>query len=225
MNQDLSKIYTASQDSDPGSFEKRPITVFKNGEPIGSYERNYGFLKTFYPFECNGRHLALYSPHYTCTRILDLETCTDIGGEKPNSFGFCPVDFYVPRAVRHAWIKRMAEDPEHNGYYRADNDNVFSLYQDKIVEIDSHYLPIGFVSGCTWGDDSSWKLEYLDLSKADEGIISRYDRYGYISLSDSLELKNSVGVSVHYKTGEHLSTSITSVREFDESEEKYYDEV
>ena len=28
----------------------------------------------------------------------------------------------------------------------------------------------GFVAGCVWGDDSSWKIEYLDLSKADEGI-------------------------------------------------------
>jgi hypothetical protein len=41
----------------------------------------------------------------------------------------------------------------------------------------------GFVWGCYWGDDSSWKVQYLDLSLIQEGIIMRDDRFGYVELS------------------------------------------
>lgn len=43
----------------------------------------------------------------------------------------------------------------------------------------------GFVCGCVWGDDSSWKVEYLDLSKIEEGIIRREKRWGYLELPAS----------------------------------------
>jgi hypothetical protein len=34
-----------------------------------------------------------------------------------------------------------------------------------------------------WGDDSSWKLQYLDLSQIRQGIIHRDDRFGYVELA------------------------------------------
>jgi hypothetical protein len=43
-------------------------------------------------------------------------------------------------------------------------------------------LDIGFVAGCHWGDDSSWKLEVFDLSRASDGVISRTARYGHLQL-------------------------------------------
>jgi hypothetical protein len=42
----------------------------------------------------------------------------------------------------------------------------------------------GFVAGCIWGDDISWKVEFLDLRKINEGILVRDDRFGYIPLPD-----------------------------------------
>jgi len=45
----------------------------------------------------------------------------------------------------------------------------------------------GFVCGCIWGDDSSWKIQFLDLSEISKGKLSRDDRFGYIQLLGSAE--------------------------------------
>jgi hypothetical protein len=120
---------------DNTGFGKNRIDIFKNDQKIGEYFRNYDtFYNTFVPFEQNGKQYALYSSHYTATRIMELPSCKDIGGENPSASGFCPVDFHVPK----------------------EGDGTF-----------------GFVAGCIWGDDSSWKIETLDLSKINEGILIR----------------------------------------------------
>jgi hypothetical protein len=41
----------------------------------------------------------------------------------------------------------------------------------------------GFVWGCLWGDDSSWKVQYLDLSDIRHGQIRREERFGYLRLA------------------------------------------
>jgi hypothetical protein len=43
-------------------------------------------------------------------------------------------------------------------------------------------LDTAFVAGCLWGDDSTWKLEVIDLSRAAEGIIPRSARFGHVQL-------------------------------------------
>ena len=64
---------------------------------VGEYVRNYPTLfRTFFAFQSGGRWLTLYSPQYTATRIIDIASGTDIGGEEPTAGGFCPVDYYVP---------------------------------------------------------------------------------------------------------------------------------
>jgi hypothetical protein len=55
----------------------------------------------------------------------------------------------------------------------------------------------GFVAGCYWGDDGSWKIQYLDLSRAEEGIITREERFGYIELPEHLTLQQAVDLDVH----------------------------
>jgi len=45
----------------------------------------------------------------------------------------------------------------------------------------------GFVAGCVWGDDSSWKIQFLDLSNVESGSLKREAKYGYISIPDSLD--------------------------------------
>lgn len=52
----------------------------------------------------------------------------------------------------------------------------------------------GFVAGCIWGDDSSWKIEYLDLSRADEGILKREARFGYLEMPSHLNLDEAVNL-------------------------------
>lgn len=129
------------------------------GNQVGSYVRNYSALyHTFYPFQQNGKWYALYSKDYTATRVMTLPDCVDIAGEEFHTFGFCPVDFYVP----------SAEDKK-----RGDVGALAGTF--------------GFVAGCVWGDDSSWKIQYLDLSKITEGKLTRDDRFGYIEMPRSVE--------------------------------------
>ena len=46
----------------------------------------------------------------------------------------------------------------------------------------------GFVWGCVWGDDSSWKVQHLDVSGVSEGVILRDDRFGYLKLATNSKL-------------------------------------
>src|SRR5262245_9013923 len=75
------------------------VTIFDGERPIGRYERNYPNFaaETFEPFEWAGAWYALYSKDYTCTRIMSLPDCRDIGGEEPHGYGFCPAELFVPR--------------------------------------------------------------------------------------------------------------------------------
>jgi hypothetical protein len=125
-----------------------------DGTVVGEYGRNYSPLfKTFLPFTQRGSQYALYSPDYTATRILELPSCRDLGGEDPDPGGFCPVDYW------------------------ASPDGLW-----------------GLVAGCVWGDDTSWKLQYLDLSRVPEGVLVRDDRLGYVELADELALADAVTV-------------------------------
>jgi hypothetical protein len=109
---------------------------------IGSYERNHSgwCTDTLSPFLKDGRWFALYAPDYTTTRVMELPSCKDLGGEEHSGQGFCPVDYYVP-------------------------------YDHPDVAAAGDAGSFGFVAGCIWGDDSSWKIRYLDLSRASDGIV------------------------------------------------------
>lgn len=53
---------------------------------------------------------------------------------------------------------------------------------------------VGFVAGCIWGDDSSWKIQMLDLSRVQFGEIRRHERFGYITLADNMSLDDAVQI-------------------------------
>lgn len=208
-----SPIYTARVveeiDNGKGYWKYLKIGVFrKEGdkeEQVGEYKRNYSNLyNTFFPFHLNGKDLALYSKDYTCTRIMELPSCKDIGGEEPHGHGFCPVDFYVPSYADYEMIHdyRAGQKVEpYVGKYRVDEPGPGDLKaQTEWSESKSRritgrmYYPFGFVAGCIWGDDTSWKIEYLDLDRAHEGILVRSDRFGYIELPANLDLKKAIHI-------------------------------
>lgn len=58
--------------------------------------------------------------------------------------------------------------------------------------IISQFAKFGFVSGCVWGDDGSWKIQFLDLTKADQGIIVRDARFGYLELPVNVTLADAI---------------------------------
>jgi len=65
---------------------------------------------------------------------------------------------------------------------------------DKRHPFVTKYTDFGFVSGCRWGDDTSSKIEFLDLRRAPEGIIKRDSRFGYVELPDHVSLKYAIEI-------------------------------
>ncbi len=204
--------------SQPRCWDRKLIGVFDGDTKICEYRRNYESFgaSTFYAFEQNGQWFALYSPQYTATRLMRLPECVDIGGEEPHEHGFCPVELYVPKIV---WQKGTKTDPrpynprhdpqrwarkEGNRYYWPDGgefkeacdkfDAERELWYERHPFVEE-YATFGFVAGCYWGDDSSWKVEYLDLSRASEGILIREPRFGYCELPPRVSLADAIDCS------------------------------
>lgn len=218
-------IYTAEVlekiNNGPGRWNYLRVGVFRGEgdkrEQVGEYIRNYSSLySTFYAFKQNGREYALYSPHYTATRLMELPSCRDLGGEEPGGGGFCPVDFYVPSFVIREIINEHKPARQIRINKPTPNDLLPRSYETKtrieataewVPTIERSYpvgveqfYPFGFVAGCVWGDDSSWKIEYLDLSEAHRGILRRDARFGYIALPEKLSLKEAVGLADYAMT-------------------------
>jgi hypothetical protein len=156
----------------PGTWDSTIVEVFRRGgsrgelEKICEYERNYSMLQTFEPFRQGGREFALISRDYTRTAVLDLDSGRVVAEEgDAGGWGFCPVGFYVP------------------DWWDVNDGSVIpgSAYWDADCEWPTG--DFGFVWGCIWGDDSSWKVQYLDLSRVREGVVRREERFGYVELA------------------------------------------
>jgi len=169
-------IKTKKVKSHPGCWDINEVSIyqkFDNGEEkkIGEYKRMYSnMFNTFHPFMQDGKWFALYSDDYTRTGVLELPSCKEIAGEKGHSKGFCPVDYYVP------------------------------YDHEELTECGPHFCgKFGFIAGCVWGDDSSWKIQYLDLSQIQQGKLKRDDRFGYIEMPDSVDnLIDCISFDLYY---------------------------
>jgi hypothetical protein len=213
----------------PGYWKHTLIGVFKiendQETQIGEYKRNYPRLyDTFYPFIKDGKDYALYSPHYTGTRVLELPSCNDIGGEEPASNGFCPTDFYVPSYIEREYIdlddtvhKYRSNEPEAYNLipqirtYRPLDEKTgecFTVEKPDYPTSPLLYFSFGFVAGCYWGDDTRWKIQFLDLSEMEKGIIKRDERFGYIQLDKNARLKDAVTILNEVSDSPMLSGNI-----------------
>jgi hypothetical protein len=142
------------------------VEILDAGRVVATYDRNYSMLQTFEPFRQGNRSFALISPHYTATSVIDLDTGQVIAAEEPTPGGFCPVGYYVPD-----WWD------VHDGT---------KLPGQLTWTVDDEWPSagaFGFVWGCLWGDDSSWKVQYLDLSEVQQGYLRRDERFGYLKLA------------------------------------------
>jgi hypothetical protein len=125
-------------------------------------------LQTFEPFRQGKREFALISRDYTKTAVLDLASGEVIAEEThagSRGYGFCPVGFYVP----DWWDVHDGSELPGSEHWSSDDEWPTGDF--------------GFVWGCVWGDDSSWKIQYLDLSRVQDGVINRDERFGYIELA------------------------------------------
>lgn len=197
---------------------------------IGTYERNYAFLETFWWFRRGPRHFALYSSDYTATRVMEIvpgKGFKDIGGEEPESSGFCPVEFFVPDCREYIsqefsgpgagvtdWNSPLDSLPLASEFTK---EAATHRGRPKLRGPDGHFLQAehgwvwgeegdyesgwikypadhGFVAGCIWGDDSSWKIQHLDLTHVEEGLLTRTERFGYIELPRSVHLREAIHI-------------------------------
>lgn len=183
-----------------GSCDQLAVSVFQliDGKrvEIGEYRRNYHSLfNTFVPFTHDNKDYALYSPDYSGTRVMELPSCKDLGGEKSSKDGFCPTDFYVPLLRRISFLD--SEDKSKTLDCWLTDDECFNEAELKGA---SSRGPIcsarfGFVAGCYWGDDRLWKIQFLNLSCAPYGKIEREEKFGYIELPRGMKLKDAIDMS------------------------------
>jgi hypothetical protein len=186
------------QKPNPGAWNSTIVSIFEGDQLLGSYERWYPAFgeTTFHPFERDEKWYALYSGDYTCTRLMSLPDCRDIGGEEPNPRGFCPVEFYVPRYRKVTYVDTKYGSGQTCQWYAFDNAERFRRVSDPEEPRYDYgswqFLETGFVAGCIWGDDTSWKVEVLDLTRAAEGLITRTARFGHFELPHKQSLKDSI---------------------------------
>lgn len=169
-------VRCTSKKNRPGTWDSAVVEVCRRSSEgltsVCKYERNYAMLGTFEPFRRGGKEFALISRDYTKTAVLDLTSGNVVAEEldKPGATpgaGFCPVGFYVP----DWWDLHDGSVIPGSEYWNADQEWPNGNF--------------GFVWGCYWGDDSSWKVQYLDLSEIDAGIVQRDERFGYVELAVS----------------------------------------
>lgn len=169
-----------------GIFE-RAAQANNTDRLIGEYKRNYASLfRTFHPFELRGKWYALYSKDYSHTSLMELPSCKDIGDEIGD--GFCPTDYFVPPISYKEYRGHQATCPRSED--RAKECTCTKEWDPYIWHFPDRIH--GFVAGCYWGDDSSWKIQYLDLSRADEGIVVCDERFGYVHLPEQMCLAEAI---------------------------------
>lgn len=108
--------------------------------------------------------------------------------------GFCPVDFYVPDIVEELGLRDEPDPADAWGYWTGRDD------KDDVNQIPAYSGQFGFYCGCVWGDDSSDKLRYIDLSQIKDGIVSDEERFGYWELPKG-RLKDNIDVEFLGDTG------------------------
>lgn len=180
------RVETTGIQKEDGTWNHQLVEIFDKKKKIGEYIRNYPSLgdKTFIPFIGeDGNWYALFSPKYNMTRIMRLSSCKDIGGEDLSTIGFCPTDYYQPRVHK---IKTTDSKIE----IYLDQNQISDIKKEDIAS--TKYLPVIFVAGCFWGDDSSYKIEAFDIRLAHKGIIKRFAPIGYAELPDDTELKDAI---------------------------------
>lgn len=210
-------VEASSYETKPGCWNYNKVDIIERDSKniIGSYTRNYSSMyRTFHPFKLRDKWFALYSPNYTATRIMSLPDCKDIGGEESKSNGFCPTDYYVPDLYYYSIEHEDTCERKKlitTGKCTCSKEWSVMSNEKYIVKHISERIH-GFVAGCVWGDDSSWKIQYLDLSRAAEGIIIRSDKFGYLELPSNLNLDTAIDLEVEE---DYISLKIASQNYYD----------
>lgn len=194
-------VEAESVENAPGTWNSTKISIFRDDVLIGEYLRNYSSFGalTFCPFKIDNQWYALYSAHYTTMRVMKLydDHIEDWCGQDVDSNGFCPVEIYVPR---YRMVKGSFEsDSKTQEFetYAVDCDyKTEDEFSEDMPEFDvEQHCNFGFVCGCIWGDDSSWKIRYIDLSKISDKELIVTEKFGYWEMPGKLTLRECIDMS------------------------------
>ena len=81
----------------------------------------------------------------------------------------------------------------------------------------------GFICGCAWGDDSTWKIQYLDLFEASQGILRREEKFGYLEIPRTLPLRDAIDLRDYKPDSEYSQIRFTNVRSFLMRHNRFYE--
>jgi len=215
-------------DKSPNALKNIRIGIFRtddnSSEQIGEYIRNYHlFFKTFYYFIKDGKDYALYSPNYFITRVMELPSCVDIGGEEQTKTSLCPNEYYVPMYVDREY--QFTDKGERvTRKYRIVDPAVEQTLPTPISwerEINTPItvssiscFPFGFVSGSYWVKEGPEIIQHLDLSQVEKGIIKRDERFGKIVLPRKITLPQAIVVEASQVSYKIPNVSIASERDY-----------
>jgi hypothetical protein len=148
-------VKTKNIQNKPGTWDSLEVSIFKDEKFIGKYLRVYSTLYNTF---------VPFKQDGKDFALYSADyTCTSV--------------MSLPDCKQIATEKGDTFGFCPTGYYVPDKDDY-----GNDLKINGQF---GFVCGCVWGDDNSWKIQYLDLSKIQEGKIHRDDRMGYIELLGS----------------------------------------
>lgn len=243
---EIHAIYTAESEktSGPKQWSRIHVRVFYHAvdgtkTQVYEFDRNYSLMGTFEPFRQlkagTWRYYALISPSYSTFQVLDLETFQIVAtrpypqrpvtqkmvdqyagrtlpawlvgkavGDTYDGEGFCPSHFYVPDITETITSADM---------YAEHKDDAWLADSAQLLQGQG-----GFVAGCVWGDDSSSKLRYVDLSRISEGLVTEDERFGYWELpNDTRQLREHISIdgdSVQIQTALEVNLATGQVHSY-----------
>lgn len=203
-----------------GTWQKTRMGIYKDYVQIGEYVRTYPAFgeSTFHPFKGkDDQWYALYSADYCYTRVMTLPDCKDIGGESEYKGHFCPVEYFIPTWQDHTYSS------DYKAGKKLEVPELVTFRINNPAEKDLTHTPIqwydfAFVAGCIWGDDSSWKVQYIDLS--DPYNIKRIERFGYLELPGNQSLREAVDMAF-YDPASYRNITFNTQLSFSMREDKF----
>lgn len=190
-------VQTENIKNEPGIWDSMKVSIFRDEILIGEYLRNYSVFgsNTFYPFRIDEDWYALYSAEYTATRVMKLhqDKIEDWCGEEFSYHGFCPVEFYIPQYIHS---KHKYNNDEHD-YHLVDCDVTAEDFDSETKEstfVSLNYCNFGFLCGCVWGDDTSWKLRHIDITQVPNKKLIITEKFGYWELPNRLPLRDCISM-------------------------------
>jgi hypothetical protein len=215
---DIIKTSPNGEEERVHQYTRNYSALYRTFEPFRQYRdgvwKNYALLSTEYVrlavMDLESFEIIATEAYPVVTQeIADrLPSGTLTVGEEKPGWGFCPVEFYVPDLFQTSrWsvfdpqsedlvVKRLPNDTDEQ-YERKVELRRKNRQLEEDFLIAAYGGQFGIYTGCIWGDDSSWKIRYVDLSRIHEGIVTTDERFGYVELGAIGPLRNNVTIRSH----------------------------